>query len=472
MHINRVRVYVCLALLIAALATIIGRLVVIQIVQGHSYAECSRNQSQQRSVLIAHRGSICDTKGEILATSIERHPPEPKARKGKGVGSEASNADSAGTLAPLSNRVYPFGEIGASVLGYIGHDGFGLGGAELAFDRFLRGENGWAILQKDGRNKKYRNENLPQKIPQNGATVYLTIDADIQKIVFHVLQQTVGSLHALGGMAMVMDPKTGRILAMANVPSFNPNNVARFPLTLRQNRCISNNYEPGSTFKLITAATALTENIESEHDMIDGLNGRYIIGDQAIRDHKAYGLLSFTQALAYSSNVCFAQIAHKIGAARLYKYIRDFGFGAPAGIALPGEEGGIVHPLDKWSPRTHVTVAIGQEISVTFLQMMLVYSAIANNGVLLKPVIVDKIIGADGRLLDSAHYEPLRQVVTPAIAARLRTMLVEVVKQGTGVRAALSGIAVAGKTGTGQKIDSATGQYSDRRVWASFIGFL
>ncbi|HEX7511096.1 MAG TPA: penicillin-binding transpeptidase domain-containing protein, partial [Chitinivibrionales bacterium] len=297
-------------------------------------------------------------------------------------------------------------------------------------------------------------------------------DADIQKITENALKQAVENLKACGGMCIIMEPATGKILAMAGEPSFNPNFAVRYSLGQRLNKCINYTYEPGSTFKVLTAACALQERVLKETDTLDGNHGFYEVFDQKIRDKEAFGRLSFTEAFKYSSNVCFAKIANTIGNQRLYTYVKNFGFGAQTGIALPGEEIGIVRPIDKWSGRSRVTMAIGQEISVTLLQMSLLFAAAANGGVLVEPCMVEKIVEADGVTADSARYKPLRRVIEAETAARIRAMMCEVVNSGTGKKAAIKGIAVAGKTGTSQKIDKTSGSYSDKRAWASFIGFL
>jgi membrane peptidoglycan carboxypeptidase len=245
----------------------------------------------------------------------------------------------------------------------------------------------------------------------------------------------------------------------------------RYTLDQRLNKCVGYTYEPGSTFKVVTASCALQERVKREADTIDGQGGVFEIYDEKIRDEKPYGRLSFTEALAYSSNVCFAKIATAVGSGRLYRYARDFGLGDRCGIRLPGEECGVVHPIDKWSGRTLVTMAIGQEVSVTLLQMASIYCAIANDGILCEPRIFDKIVSADGLVIDSSEYRPVRRVIRADIAQRLSAMLAEVVKKGTGVKAAVPGVTVAGKTGTAQKIDKQTGTYSMTRGWASFIGF-
>lgn len=452
--------FVCLLLGLAG-AVVVTRLFAIQILDYKRYSERSRNQTQLRHILTAKRGTIYDRTGAVLSVTMEDKislKPEAFGVVAKRKGQQAVN------------RVYPLGEITGPVVGYVGKDGYGLGGAEFAYDSRLRGEDGWIILQKDGRNNRYKKIGLPEKEPENGSDVYLTIDADIQKIIQTVLKQTVETFKAKGGMCIVMDPHTGKILGMANEPSFNPNIPSQFSLADRQNKCISYTFEPGSTFKVVTAATALQENIKREDDIIYGNNGVFEIYNQVIRDHDPYGYLTFTKALSYSSNVCFAKIANEIGNDKLYNYTRDFGFGIKSGIDLPGEEDGILHPVNRWSGRTRVTMAIGQELTATLLQMTTAFAAVANGGILLKPVICEKIIDNKGTATDTAVLKPVRRIMSNDVASRLRIMLKDVASDGTGKKASIDDITVAGKTGTAQKPDS--GKYSKWRSWSSFIGFV
>ncbi len=464
----RARAFFVVALLAASCMGIVARLFVIQVVHNKEYAAESRKQAQQRVLLCAKRGDIRDRKGRILSTTVGSQLTVTADMLAPQDGATATDS---GNRAVTVRRVYPYGDAAGPVLGYVGKDGYGLGGAEFYFDKYLRGENGWAIVMRDGRNRTYPTLDLPRKQPEAGCDVYLTIDIDIQKIAENVVRQTVSALSAKGGMCIVMEPATGKILAMVSEPEFNPNMPARYALDARLNKCIGYTYEPGSTFKAVTAACALQEHVKKETDTIDGNHGVYEVCDEKIRDEKPYGKLSFADALSYSSNVCFAKVANDIGNERLYKYARDFGFGERAGVQLPGEESGIVHPIDKWSGRTRVTMAIGQEVSVTLLQMSLLFSAIADGGVLVEPRIVETVRAQNGEAVDSAGYRPVRRVIDEDIARRLTAMLCNVVRKGTGVKAALPGITVAGKTGTAQKIDKETGTYSSTRQWASFIGF-
>jgi cell division protein FtsI/penicillin-binding protein 2 len=458
----KIRLFFLCFLLCIGVAAVLVRLFSVQVLHGSEFAALSRSQSQQRCMLPAPRGTIYDRNGKVLAASALSDVSLAMDVFG------ATKKKNGTAVAP--RRTYPLGEAEGPLVGYIGRDGYGLGGVEFSFDQYLRGEDGWTILQRDGRNHRYRKVGLPCKEPRQGGDVYLTIDAEIQKIAYSVLKQSVASQGARGGMCMVMDPSTGNILAMVNEPSFDPNTPGLYPIEVRQNTCVSAIFEPGSTFKLVTAAAALDGNTIHERDTLDGNNGVYAIYHESIRDHHPYGKLTFAQAMAFSSNVCFAKVAKAVGSGSLYHCAQDFGFGSRSGIDLPGEENGILHPIRTWSGRTLVTMAIGQEISVTFLQMMLAYAAIANDGVLLKPRICDKVAGSDKTGNEKIAFTPVRRVCSEQNAQRLRTMLKAVVDSGTGAKAAIRDIAIAGKTGTAQKIDS--GAYSNTRSWASFLGFL
>jgi cell division protein FtsI/penicillin-binding protein 2 len=457
MKLFKARLFFIGGIMLLSLGTIVGRLAYIQLVRGKQYATRAREQSRARTVLKARRGTIYDRNGYPLATSVPGHW-------------RAAGAKAIGNGQELSRRLYPHGELAGTTLGYVGRDGYGLGGAEFAFDNLLRGENGWKILYRDGRNRRYSRIGMPQKPPVHGSDVYLSLDLHVQKILESVLKQTAGKYQARSAMGVVLNPNSGDVLAMASVPGFDPNKPGRYSLSQRINSCIGYNYEPGSTFKLITAASALQEGIKKETDTLDGNLGVYRIYDQEIRDHRPYGKLTLAKAIAYSSNVCVARIADDLGNERLFSYTRDFGLGTRTGIELPGEEVGIVHPIERWSGRTRVTMSIGQEVSTTLMQMVMVFATAANGGVLLEPRIHQKVVGPDHTVSQSSDPRTVRRVLSEETAQRIRGILHRVVAEGTGRRAGLQGIPVAGKTGTSQKIDS-TGAYSRDRVWASFIGF-
>lgn len=468
---NKVRLIFISILLALCFCVLIGRLFQIQIFEGNKYSKRCRQQSKLRTLTAAKRGSIKDRNGQILAKSISGHLRMETDMLAKDTDELNASSNKGKNRYASIKRLYPYGELAGAVLGYVGKDGNGLAGIEYAFDHYLRGEDGWCIIQKDGRNNRYSRVGMPKKTPKSGCDIYLSIDIRVQKIIEKVLSQTVKKFKAKGGMCIVMDPEAGDVLAMANEPSFNPNIWKRYSTESRSNHCISYNYEPGSTFKIITTAATLQENIKSEKDIINGNQGEYKIYDQVICDYKPFGDLTFSEALSYSSNVCYAKIANELGNKRLYKYSRDFGFGGVSGIDLPGEETGIVHPVNKWSGRTLVTMAIGQEISVTHLQMMVAFSAVANGGILIEPHIIQKIVDSDGPVLKERALKAKRRVISEDVALRLRRMMKGVVEYGTAKRVALPGLSIGGKTGTSQKIDKETGTYSDNKVFASFIGF-
>ena len=468
---NKARLIFISILLALCLCVLIGRLFQIQIFKGNEYAKRCRQQSSLRTLVAAKRGTIRDCKGRNIAKSISGRLRLDTDMLAKNI--DKLNQSSSGGKKRFASikRVYPYGELAGAVLGYVGKDGNGLAGIEYTFDHYLRGEDGWCIIQKDGRNNKYSRIGMPKKPPKSGCDIYLSIDITMQKIVEKVLRRTVKDLKAKGGMCIVMDPKTGNVLAMANEPSFNPNIWNRYSTESRSNHCISYNYEPGSTFKIITTAAVLQEGLKKEEDIVNGNQGIYKIYDQVICDYKPFGDLTFSEALSYSSNVCYAKVANELGNKRLYKYARDFGFGGISGIGLPGEETGIVHPVSKWSGRTLVTMAIGQEVSVTFLQMLVAFSAVANGGILVEPHIVQKIVDSEGTVIAERGLNAKRSVISASVALRLRKMMKGVVDYGTAKMVALPGLSIGGKTGTSQKIDKKTGAYSDNKVWASFIGF-
>jgi cell division protein FtsI/penicillin-binding protein 2 len=450
--------FICLLFMLSGFA-VVGRLFIVQVVRSPELAERSRMQSQERCIVPAKRGDIRDRCGRVLSANTQ--------------GDLSLSVDLLGAPAggaPSVKRAYPLGSAAGSLTGCIGRDGYGLSGVEFSYDKYLRGEDGWTIVQRDGRNRRYREIGLPCKAPRAGASVFLTIDAEIQKIAYDVLKESVAALRAHGGRCIVMEPGSGRILAMANEPSFDPNVPGASLPARQQNGCINTIFEPGSTFKLVTASAVLQEKVKKESDIIDGNNGVFIVNNEPIRDYEPFGKLTFAHAIAYSSNICFAKVGMALGARRLYGYARDFGFGARCGIELPGEECGILHPVSAWSGRTLATMAFGQEISVTLLQMMAAYAAIANGGVLVKPQICEKIVADDGTIVKQASIQPVRRVVSEETARRLRVLFKGVVDSGTGKKAAIADIAVAGKTGTAQKLDGRT--YSKTRSWASFIGFL
>ena len=364
-----------------------------------------------------------------------------------------------------SKRFYPDGELAAQVLGYVGMDDNGLGGVEYEMNKQIKGRPGKILLTTDARHQSFRSTEWRG---EPGENVVLTLDEDIQYIAEKALAKAVTKFHAAGGTVIVQDPNTGEILAIANQPTFDPNHYDKFPAINRINRAISWNYEPGSTFKLVTVSAALNEHLAMPNDVINCQEGQIVLAGHVIHDHERFGDLTVAQILMHSSDVGAIKLGLRLGEARLYQYIQRFGFGSRLNLDLPGEEVGLVRPPDRWSGIAIGEISMGQGIGVTPLQMVSAYSAIANGGVLIEPRVVREVFR--GHNHESSPPPLARRIVTPQTAAYMREMLAGVVLDGTGRSAQLNGYSAGGKTGTAQKID-ASGRYSHRQYVASFIGF-
>ena len=367
-----------------------------------------------------------------------------------------------------NQRFYPKRDLAAHVLGFVDPDEKGLAGIEYALDREIRGKSEKIIVMADARQRWFDGAEAQR---ERGASVVLTLDEKIQYIAQRELTAAIEKTHAMAGSVIVMNPSNGEILAMANWPRFNPNLASEASAESRMNRAVSALYEPGSTFKLITLAAAFDQNITQPQEIFDCENGAVYIAGHRIRDHKPFGLLSVADILAKSSDVGAIKIAIRLGAPKFYDYIRAFGFGAPTGIDLPGESKGLLRRLDNWSAISIGSVSMGQEVGVTPIQLITAVSAIANGGDLYKPYVVKEIRrGEQVANLVEATGEP-RRVIRPETAATLRRLMEGVVLTGTGTLARLDGWTAAGKTGSAQKIDPATGRYSHTQLIASFTGF-
>ena len=369
-----------------------------------------------------------------------------------------------------NQRFYPKRDLAAHVLGFVDPDEKGLAGIEYELDSQIRSKSEKIVVMADARQRWFDGGEAQR---ERGANVVLTIDEKIQYIAQRELLAAIEKTHAVAGSVLVMNPNTGEILAMANWPRFNPNVASDAPAESRMNRAVSALYEPGSTFKLITLAAAFDQDITEPNEILDCENGAIYIAGHRIRDHKPFGLLSVADILAQSSDVGAIKIAVRLGAPRFYEYIRAFGFGAPTGVDLPGESKGLLHRLENWSAISIGSVSMGQEIGVTPLQLITAVSAIANGGLLIKPHVVQQIKRGEQTVPTPASLsaaEP-RRVIRPETAATLRRLMEGVVLHGTGTLARLDGWTAAGKTGSAQKIDPATGRYSPTQLIASFTGF-
>lgn len=370
-----------------------------------------------------------------------------------------------------NQRYYPKRELAAHVLGFVDLDEKGLGGIEYGLDSLIRGKSEKIVVMADAR-QRWFDGGSAQK--DQGANVVLTIDEKIQYIAERELAAAIAKTHSMAGTVIVQNPNNGAILALANWPKFNPNSANEAKAEARMDRAVSAIYEPGSTFKLITLAAALDQNLTRPGEVFNCENGAVYIAGHRIRDHKPFGMLTVSDILAKSSDVGAIKIALRMGAPKFYEYIRGFGFGQQTGVDLPGESKGILRRLDNWSAISIGSVSMGQEVGVTPMQLVTAVSAIANGGTLYKPHVVAEVKRGSESLPMTGVLAPgePKEVIRPETAATLRRLMEGVVLQGgTGPRARLDGWTAAGKTGTAQKIDPATGRYSPTQLIASFSGF-
>lgn len=362
-------------------------------------------------------------------------------------------------------RRYPNGALAAHVVGFVGLDDRGLAGVEQIYNASLKGEAGRHVTHEDARRKAFESAGSD---PQDGRTIVLTIDQTVQYIVERELAAVVERTHAKSAAAVVLDPSTGEILALANAPAFDPNMAAGVSAEARRNDALQNIYEPGSTFKVVAFSGSLEEKLVKPDTRIE-CPGSISLPGRVVHDH-AHGNLTITEALAKSSNVAAIKLGQKLGNDRLYDYMRRFGFGSKTGVELPGETGGLVRPVSKWQPGSIGSIPIGHEVGVTPLQMAAAYAAIANDGLRVAPHVVREVRDEEGKVVERTQPESHR-VVSAETARTIRGMLEMVTLKGTARAAQLEGYTAAGKTGTAQKIDPKTRAYSATKYVASFVGF-
>jgi cell division protein FtsI (penicillin-binding protein 3) len=502
--VNR-RIRLLLAALTLAFGGLLLRATWLQGVRAESLSRLGQTQHREAVTLPAGRGTIYDRTGVELglgesATTVYANPKQVVNPRAAAVAVERTlgldadrvypqladrtrgfvyverQADPAQAAAlkrlklagfgfyPEERRSYPQRSVAAQVLGYVGIDGNGLSGLELEFDRALAGRAGKETVVKDPSGRVIDVQQQRAETP--GRDVFLTVDHSIQANAEEVLRQTVHKWHAKSASAIVLDPRTGAVLAMAQQPGYDANRFPSAPRDLQRNRTVTDTYEPGSTFKLITVAAALSERLVAPSTRFT-LPYSLHVADRVIHDAEERGTVTYSvaQILAHSSNIGAIELAEMLGRTRLSSWITRFGFGRTTGIDFPGESPGIVLPPEKWSGSTIGNVPIGQGIAVTPVQMAAAYAAIANGGIWSRPHLVDHVAGG-GR---PSLYR--RRLVSRRIADELMLMLKDVVAEGTGQYAAMPGYQVAGKTGTAQKPDS-HGGYATGRYVASFVGIV
>ncbi len=425
----------------------------IQIVEGEKYSEIANLKARDRVIRKAPRGRILDRNGQVLAQSIQEKDKEGKLE---------------------TKRIYPQGVLASQLVGQVGKDGQGIYGLEVQFDERFRGTDGWQTRVLNVARQIQAGRKMEGREPIPGDDLVLTIDRNMQEVVEKALKDGVKTYLAESGSAVVMDPYTGEILAMASYPTFDPNAPVSAATRAKRNDIVSLAYEPGSTFKLVTAATAIETKAVDPKTVFSGEKGRWVLENKdVISDTKDHGDMDMTAAMAMSSNIVFAKIADLVGEKRFYRYVRSFGFGSKTSVELPGEESGYLKPTHEWSGRTLKTMGFGHELLVTPLQMVMAFCAIANGGKLMQPTIVREWRSADGEVLEKKEPEEVRRVVSEKTAARIRSMLREVVEVGTAKQVnseKLPGIVFGGKTGTAEKYNQKLKRYDKTKQVASFIG--
>lgn len=506
----RKRINIILVVLLIILLVIIARLVNIQIVDSEKYSIIAKKQSQSRDIISPSRGIIFDRNmnsfvsnifrvsviidpykiknPEIIADMLSNIFEKPKneyyeklANKNESafyIERKAEVTDLKGLdtiriegieVIKEPSRYYNYGQLCSQIIGYNDIENKGVSGIELSFNKDLTGKDGYMISRRDGRGSKRPDLNYIQKEPEAGANIVLTIDKNVQQIAEEELSNGIKEFNATSGKAVIVSVKTGEVLGMCTYPTFDPNNIKKEDTVGMKNAVISDIYEPGSTFKLVTASAIIEENLSNTNTTINTEYGKYKVYGMDIFDSYPSSSLSFQEIVEKSSNIGFVKLSQKLGAEKFYKYARDYGFGIYTGIELSGENKGYLkRPID-YTNGSLEFMSIGYQLAINTLQLTMAYSAIANNGMLMKPYIVKKVLSADGKVVQENNPSPVRQVVTIETARKLSEMFKGVVDRGTGTDAKIEGVSIAGKTGTTQKL--VDGEYSSSSHISSFVGY-
>jgi cell division protein FtsI/penicillin-binding protein 2 len=370
-----------------------------------------------------------------------------------------------------TTRVYPNDHMLCHILGYTNSEGLGMDGIERTMEKYLRGHDGYRYTERDRTGREIVPYRGQEKAPRNGFNVKLTIDMGLQNIVEQEIDAAVKQFKPKSATVIMMHPKTGEILALANRPNFNLNIQSDVKPDHRRNRAISDMVEPGSTFKIVTTSAALTERIVRPTTMINCENGYF--SAYKLHDHHPYSDLSVHDALVKSSNIGLAKLAMQLGDQKFYEYIRRFGFGERTGVNLPGEIGGVIHPPHSWSKLSITRMSMGHEVGATPLQMAVAMCAMANGGHLMMPQIIHEIVDDKGQVVTAFPPQEIRRVASKEATDAIRSALVEVVSpRGTAALARVAGFNVAGKTGTAQKYDEKTRLPSHDKYVVSFLGYM
>lgn len=510
-EINRKRrINIFLFVFILGFLGIAARLAQIQIIDSEKYTYVAKKQSQSRDIIVPPRGLIFDRNMNPLVSNQYKITVSADPYRIKSPDSVAlilsdifkrdkneylellSNKNSASVylerksdlqdlkgldtlkidglnITKEPSRYYNYGSLASQILGFTDMENKGVSGIELAFNKELTGKEGYLIMQKDGKGNKRPDLSYTQKEPVQGDNIILTIDKNIQQLAEEELENGVKYYNAEKGKVVVMAVKTGEVLAMSSYPTFNPNTIKAEDTVGMKNSVVSDIYEPGSTFKIITAAGILEENILSENSVIPVDNGSYTVYGMKINDTHSASSMTFQQVIEFSSNVGVSKLSEKLGTERFYKYARDFGIGIYSGIELRGENKGYLKRPVEFTPGSLEFMSIGYQVAVNLLQLAMSYDCIANGGMLMKPMIVKKQLSVNGQIILENFPSTVRQVVSSKTADRLTQMFRGVVERGTGTDAKINGMNIAGKTGTAQRI--VQGEYSSSSHNSSFIGY-
>lgn len=508
---HKVKASLVFLFLIISLAILCGRLFFIQIIKYDPYSRMAADQHKLTIPIEARRGTIYDRNMKEVASSIPAYSVYAVARDLK------QKATTARLLAPIlgldekflldrlmrnkpfvwlsrkvhpevadqikelgideiklmacSRRSYPGGELMSHVVGFCDVDNNGLEGLELYYDDYLKGAGGWCETSRDGRGFELAAFEANAVVARDGYDLVLELDELIQHMAQDALSKAVKRWKANYGIVIVMDPRDGAILAMANYPTFDPNHPSSHFASQRRNRTITDCFEPGSSFKIVTAAAALEEGLVEVSDKFYCEEGAYRVGGRTLHDYRPNGWLTFSEVIVKSSNIGTVKVAQNLGKEKLWSFAGSFGFGRVSRVDLPGEVRGILRQPSEWSKTSISAIPMGQEVACTALQLVGAISCIANDGRLMKPRIVSRIVDKNGELVRSFPPEVVRRVVTKETARKMKDILIKVVEEGTGKEAGIAGYKVAGKTGTAQKAKPDGSGYSDTRFVASFIGF-
>ncbi|MGH7929045.1 MAG: peptidoglycan D,D-transpeptidase FtsI family protein, partial [Candidatus Binatia bacterium] len=495
---KRLRLGVAKILFLLIFVIVAGRAFQLQVLRGPELRRLAEAQHLKKMTSLPKRGAVLDRSGESLAVSLIAHSVGAHPRKiadKEGVARELARilrlkpADVRKDLdsekpfvwvkrqvAPQEaeqiqklnakgvemslepNRFYPQGQIAGQVVGFVNRDSEGLEGLELQYNDYIQGESGSSLIEFDAKRRSVLVEGVEELRIPPGADLHLTLNSAIQHLAEKELEAAVVKNRGKAGVAIVVEPFTGELLALANYPSFDPNRFSKQGSERARNRAIADSYEPGSTFKTILAAAALEEGVIGTEDLLYCEMGKYPYAGRIIHDTHPYGWLSFSKVLQVSSNICFTKVAEKLKKERFFRYIEKFGFGKVTGVDLPGEVAGILRRPESWAAIDLATHAFGQGISATPLQMVMAYAAVANGGFLMRPYVAQRITGPKGEALLTNQPQVVRRVISEKTARQLAQMLKEVTSEGgTGEMASVEGFDVAGKTGTAQKADPVNG---------------